>query len=217
MFYVQNTDANRTVKNSIKTDKANFIEVEEASAHGNMKQLYDITRKLAGKYKHTDRPIKDKNGNVLTIDEDQLERWREHFEELLNRLPQNHPDIAPANELLQINCERPSKAEIEKAIHHMKRGKASGPDKIPAEAIKADIETSTEILRDLFGKIWEQDEIPTEWKEGYPVKLPKKGDMQECNNYRGIMLLSVPGKVLNRVILDRLKTGVDAKFQRPPS
>ena len=173
-----------------------------------MKQLYEITRKLAGKYKCTDRPIKDKNGNVLTSDEDQLKRWREHFEEL-----QNPPDITPAEEVLQINCERPSKAEIEKAIHHMKRGKASGPDNIPAKATKADIETSTEILHDLLGKIWEQEEIPTEWKEGYLVKLPKKGDMQDCNNYRGIMLLSVPGKVLNRVILDRLKTGVDAKLR----
>ncbi|KAK2164497.1 hypothetical protein NP493_1413g00067 [Ridgeia piscesae] len=151
---------------------------------------------------------------IKEIDEEQLKRWREHFEELLNRPPpQNPPDITPAEEVLQINCERPSKAEIEKAIHHMKSGKASGPDKIPAEAIKADIETSTEILHHLFGKIWEQEEIPTEWKEGYLVKLPKKGDMQDCKNYRGIMLLSVPGKVLNRVILDRLKTGVDAKVR----
>ncbi|KAK2189686.1 hypothetical protein NP493_99g00005 [Ridgeia piscesae] len=125
----------------------------------------------------------------------------------------NPPDITPAEEVLQINCERPSKAEIEKAIHHTKRGKASGPDKIPAEAIKADIETSTEILHDLFEKIWEQEEIPTEWKEEYLVKLPKKGDMQDCKNFRGIMLLSVPGKVLNKVILERLKTGVDAKLR----
>ena len=213
------TEANRAVKNSVKTDKANFIEdlakeAEDASAQGNMKQLYEITRKFAGKYKRTDRPIKDKNGNVLTSDKDQLKRCREHFEELLNRPPpQNPPDITPAEEVLQINCERPSKAEIEKAIHHTKRGKASGPDKIPAEAIKADIETSTEILHDILGKIWEQEEIPTEWKEWYLVKLPKKGDMQDCNNYRGMMLLSVPGKVLNRVILDRLKTGVDAKLR----
>ena len=68
-----------------------------------MKQLYDITRKLAGKYKQTDRPIKDKHGNVLTSDEDQLKRWRGHFEELLIRSPpQNPPDIAPT-EVLQIN------------------------------------------------------------------------------------------------------------------
>ena len=77
---------------------------------------------------HTDRPIKDKNDNVLTSDEDQLKRWREHFEELLNRpSPQNPPDIAPAEEVFQINYERPSKAEVENAIHHMKRGKARRP------------------------------------------------------------------------------------------
>ncbi|KAK2165677.1 hypothetical protein NP493_1355g00016 [Ridgeia piscesae] len=99
------TEANRAVKNSVKTDKTNFIEdlakeAEDASAQGNMKQLYDITRTLAAKYKLTDRPNKDKNGNVLTSDEDQLKRWREHFEELLNRPPpQNPPDIAPAEEV----------------------------------------------------------------------------------------------------------------------
>ena len=84
-----------------------------------------------------------------------MKKWREHFEELLNRPPpRNPPDIAPAEQVLQINCKRPNKAEIEKSIHHMKRRKDSAPDKIPAEAIKADIETSTEILHDLFGKIW---------------------------------------------------------------
>ena len=88
-----------------------------------MKQLYDITRQLAGKYKHTDRSIKDKNDNVLTSDEDPLKGWKEHFEELLNRLPpQNPPAIAPAEDVLQITCERPSKVDIEKAIHHMQCG-----------------------------------------------------------------------------------------------
>ena len=114
------TEANRAVKNSVKSDNEDFFEyiakeAEDASAQGNNKQLYDITRKLAETYKHTDRPIKDKNGNVLTSDEDQLKRWREHFEELLNRPPpQNPPDIAPAEEVLQINCERPSKQRLRK-------------------------------------------------------------------------------------------------------
>jgi hypothetical protein len=48
--------------------------------------------------------------------------------------------------------------------------------------------------------------------EGHLVKLPKKGDPQECSNYRGIMLLSVPDKVLYRVILERIKKVVDAKL-----
>ena len=100
-------------------------------------------------------------------------------------------------------------SEIRKAISLLKTGKAPGPDEIPAEAIKADIETSIEMLYNLIGKILETDEIPIGWKEEYLVKIPKKGDIQECKNYRGMMLLSVPGKVLNRIILERMKNEVD--------
>ena len=211
----QYTVANRAVKKSVKTDNVNFIdslakEAEDAAARGNMKQLYDTTRKLAGKFKQAERPIKDKNGVILTSEEDQMGRWRDHFEELLNRpAPSNPPDIPLPSEVLEVNCERPDREEIRKAISLLKTGKAPGPDEIPAEAIKADMETSIEMLYDLIGKIWDTDEIPIGWKEGYLVKIPKKGDLQECKNYRGIMLLSVPGKVLNRIILERLKNEVD--------
>ena len=137
-------------------------------------------------------------------------RWRDHFEELLNRpAPSNPPDIPLVSEVLEVNCERPDREEIRKAISLLKTGKAPGPDEIPAEAIKADMETSIEMLYDLIGKIWDTEEIPIGWKEGYLVKIPKKGDLQECRIYRGIMLLSVPGKVLNRIILERLKNEVD--------
>ena len=95
----------------------------------------------------------------------------------------------------------------------LKNGKAAGPDDIPAEAIKADPETATNMLHTLFTKIWEREEIPAEWKEGIIIKLPKKGDLRECSNYRGIMLLSVPGKVLNRILLERMKEAVDPKLR----
>ena len=58
-------------------------------------------------------------------------------------------------------------------------------------------------------EIWEKEEIPAEWKEGYLIKIPKKGDLSRCDNYRGITLLSVPGKILNRIILERMKGKVD--------
>jgi hypothetical protein len=48
-----------------------------------------------------------------------------------------------------------------------------------------------------------------DWKKGHLVKLPKKGDLASCYNWRGIMLLSIPGKVLARIILERLKTMLD--------
>ena len=51
--------------------------------------------------------------------------------------------------------------------------------------------------------------MPAEWKKGYLIKIPKKGDLSRCEDFRGITLLSVPGKVLNRIILERMKGEVD--------
>ena len=69
-----------------------------------------------------------------------------------------------------------------------------------------------EMLYSLFEEIWEKEEIPAEWKEGYLIKIPKKGDLSRCDNFRGITLLSVtqvPEKVLNRMVLERMKGEVD--------
>ena len=41
------------------------------------------------------------------------------------------------------------------------------------------------------------------------MKLPKKGDLSSCNNWRGIMVLSVPSKILTKIILERLKKALD--------
>jgi hypothetical protein len=49
------------------------------------------------------------------------------------------------------------------------------------------------------------EKVPEEWKEGIIVNIPKKGDTTNCNNWRGITLLSVPSKILSRTIFNRVK------------
>ena len=127
--------------------------------------------------------------------------------------PQTPPTIPPPTELLGINTNPPSRIEIYRAIKSLKIGKAAGPDGIPPEALKADTQTSTETLYPLLNKVWEQEQVPEDWKKGHMVKLPKKGDMSSCNNWRGIMLLSIPGKVLTRIIFERLKTAPDKNLR----
>ena len=156
----------------------------------------------------------DKNGNPLTTTKEQLKRWAEHFRELLNHpTPDSPPDIPSTETELPIGWYKPSKAEIKKAIMTLRNEKAAGPYEILAEAIKADIETAVKMLYSLFSKIWEKEEVPAQWKEGIIIKLPKKGDLGDCSNYRGIMLLSTPGKVLNRVLLERMKEAVNPKLR----
>lgn len=208
-------EANRSVKRSIKKDKKNYVEMlaaeaEEAAHHGNTRDLYATIKKLSGKFAKPERPVKDRNGRAIPDEEGQKNRWVEHFQELLNRpAPANPPDVPPAESDLPIECGAPTKEEIRSAIKHLKSGKSAGPDNIPAEALKADVETSVELLYPLFCKIWEDEEVPADWREGYLVKIPKKGDLSSCSNYRGITLLSIPGKVFNRILLNRMKEAVD--------
>ena len=170
--------------------------------------------KMSGKFQQTDKPVKDRDGDPPTTTEEQLKRWAEQFRELLNcPASETPPDIPPTETELPISCDKPTKAEIKKAIMTLRSGKAAGPDEIPAEAIKADMETVTNMLHSLFSKIWEKEEVPAQWKGGIVIKLSKKGNLRDCNNYRGIMLLSVPDKVLNRVLLERMKEAVDPKLR----
>ncbi|VDP54632.1 unnamed protein product [Schistosoma mattheei] len=62
-------------------------------------------------------------------------------------------------------------------IRKIKSGKAAGPDNIPAEALKSDIEVTTNMLYLLFKKIWEEEQVSMEWKEGDLIKIPKKEDL----------------------------------------
>ncbi|VDO93894.1 unnamed protein product [Schistosoma margrebowiei] len=92
------------------------------------------------------------------------------------------------------------------AIRHIKSGKTAGPDSTQAEALKADVAATARILHILFNKIWDEEQVPL-------IKIPKKGDFSNCDNYRGITLLSIPGKVFNRILLNRMKDSVDAQLR----
>ena len=52
--------------------------------------------------------------------------------------------------------------------------------------------------------MWNQGRVVSDWKDALIVPIPKKGDLQQCDNWRGISLLDVAGKVFARVIQERL-------------
>ena len=116
-------------------------DAENASQTGNI-------RKISGRFIKPERHVKDKDGKPILDGEGQKRRWMEHFEDLLNR--PEPPDIQPATEDLPIDCDPPTKDEIRKAIIQLKNGKSAGPDGIPAEALKANITESVEMLHPLF-------------------------------------------------------------------
>ena len=136
-------ERNKTVKKKTKRDKKTYVEklaneAEIAARQNNSRELYKITRQLAGKNKSTSHLIRDKQGNLLTKESLQLQRWKEYFQDILNRPPPDSiPDIEETNIDLNINCGRISKEEIKRAIKKLKLGKAPGIDNIPSDVLKA--------------------------------------------------------------------------------
>ena len=61
-----------------------------------------------------------------------------------------------------------------------------------------------EILTAISNKIWKTGEWPTTWTQSLVITLPKKGNLQLCQNYRTISLISHPSKVMLKIILNRL-------------
>ena len=67
----------------------------------------------------------------------------------------------------------------------------------------------SQMLQILCNNIWQKEKTPKDWRTGNIVTLPKKGDLSDCSNWRGITLLSLPSKVLCHVILSRIKDKID--------
>ena len=189
---------------------------EKAAGGGKMKELFEITKTLCNERSKSVNAVKDKSGNLLTEETVRRERWKEHFEEILNRPVPAVPiaDLECDPVIKEISTSHITKAEIRTAIRKMKNGKSGGKDNITVELLKADIDVSEEWLEDLFKTIWDSEEVPKSWKQGLIVKIPKKGDLTKCGNWRGITLTSVPSKVFGRVIIDRIRDGVDNKLRK---
>ena len=77
-------------------------------------------------------------------------------------------------------------------------------DNIPAELIKYGGETVIDILTSICNKIWQTGDWPIPWTQSLIITLPKKGNLQLCQNYRTISLISHASKVMLKVILNRL-------------
>ena len=84
---------------------------------------------------------------------------------------------------------------------------------ITTEILKEGGEEVVQWLALICNAAWKSGKVPTDWQSGITVKLPKKGDLTDPNNWRGVTLLSVPGKVFVLMLLNRLRKAVDDKMR----
>lgn len=201
----------RELKNQWWTDKA--AELQELADFNDTKGFYQSMRAIWGPRVNHPSQLLDHGGqNVLSEKPDLLHRWTEHFNQLLNEettvasVTTNSITQAPPQAWMD---EAPEIEEVRKAVGMLSDGKSPGADGIHPEIIKSGGERVLQALTNIIKKAWKENEVPQDWKDAQLVTIFKKGDRRICGNYRGISLLSIPGKVFARVLLNRLSSQID--------
>ena len=93
---------------------------------------------------------------------------------------------------------------MEAAVQSLKKGNSVGVD-IPPELVQAGGENVITVLTTICNKIWQTVDWPTLWTQSLVITLPKKGNQQQCQNYRTISLICQSSKVMLKIMLNRLK------------
>ena len=65
-------------------------------------------------------------------------------------------------------------AEVKRSLKSLKNGKASGSNNIPPEAWKEGGMVTAKVLHALLIKIWNEEDIPQDWRVGLLLNFPRK-------------------------------------------
>jgi len=189
----------RHFRNKKEYLKAKIHEHETFSKIKNIGDLYRGISDFKKCYEPRPNIVKDEKGDMVTDCHSLLDRWRNHFSQLLN--------VHGVNEVRQTTepqVPEPTAFEVEMAIEKLKGHKSPGFDQIQAELIKAVGRTIGPEVHKLINSIWNKEELPEEWKESIVVPIYKKGNNTDCSNHRGISLFPTTYKILSSILLSRL-------------
>eukprot|EP00731_Ephydatia_muelleri_P012238 Em0006g1132a len=176
---------------------------------GDWKNLFSSWKLLSFHRQVHIRSVLDKSGSNVISDPTQIrDRWRSHFNHVLNTTASSYDDsvfnIIPQQPIMEELARPPTVEEVRCALSQVKCNRAAGKDGIPAELLIYGGEQALTFLHTICTEVWSSELIPKEWVDSIIVPLPKKGNLQLCDNWRGISLLSVAGKVFARVLANRI-------------
>ena len=138
-----------------------------------------------------------------------MEKWVEHYSDIYSRentVSSAALDVIECLPTMDELDSEPSVEELSKAVARFASGKAPGNDGISPDLIKHCKTTLLLPLHEVICQCWQEGAVPQDTRDSKIITLYKnKGERNDCNNYRGISLLSIVGQVFARVILIRLR------------
>uniref|UniRef100_T1IYS6 Endonuclease/exonuclease/phosphatase domain-containing protein n=1 Tax=Strigamia maritima TaxID=126957 RepID=T1IYS6_STRMM len=147
-----------------------------------------------------------------------LDEWKDYFMRVLNRRdarvsanPYVEADriISKQHKFLNRDFEE---GEFRKTISQLKKRKAAGPDGIINEFYQAMSGEAKTIALKIVNDIWHGEECPEEWRTGVIIPIFKSDKTRDVGNYRGITLLIVYTRSLQRLWRSGCKIGLKRRM-----
>jgi hypothetical protein len=166
-------------------------------------------KKVSGGKRQDRLMLRNSEGKVIQEEKEVAEHCRLYFERLLNEgFIENGVTESPREGGSEGNNDAtipPTRAEIRREIVRLVNGKAAGESGIVAEFLKAGTPLLVGRLESFFKRVWEEEIVPKDWLSGVVIPLHKKGDKMNLDNYRGITLMDVVGKVFSGIVRNRIE------------
>jgi hypothetical protein len=178
--------------------------IQHAHGVGQYGEAWRVINEVTGRKK-------SKEGQVEGASpEERVSTWFTHFQELLGTAPSvedSEEEIPTVLSDLNIDDGPFTAEEYAKTKSSLKQGKSSGPDNIPPEVFK-NCELDDIVLRICNIALMKCNK-PEQWSLSNIIPVPKKGNLSNADNYRGISLTCIIAKLFNRMILNRIRSVID--------
>lgn len=196
---------------------AEIVDIADSDSRNYSKQLKRFLKRVPKKPAYI--YYKDK---CESSTQGMLELYRQYFEELLCTPPANADKNPAWTEFVDNAVERLKRSnyigpidyaisteEAMAAYRGTQHGKTGGDDGIISDMIEFDPEALAPVVARLASLALEHGTVPSIWKRGVICPIPKPtNDLNAASNYRGITLLSLLGKWVDKILTWRIQNWI---------